>query len=150
MHSHLKPKFLFNQPDGREGVFHIAGAGILVDGGDVFAEDGVKFGNEFVEGDPFVAGDVHCDAVFVELFCGGQDVGVHYIGDECEVPALGAVSVDYGLTVFHEGFYKFRDHGRVLRSGVLIGTEHIEVSQGDGFESVETVEDPHVVLTGKL
>ena len=97
-----------------------------------------------------MAGDVHRDAVFVELFCGGQDVGVHYIGDECKVPALGAVAVDDGLTVFHEGFYKFRDDGRVLRCGILIGTEHIEVAQGDGLESVETVEDPHVVLTGKL
>ncbi len=77
-------------------------------------------------------------------------VGRHHVVDEGKVPGLFTIPVDGRRLVLLKRADKKRDHGRVVRLGVLAGTEHVEIPEGIGFQTVQLPENPGVMLAGQL
>ncbi len=78
------------------------------------------------------------------------EIGVHDVFNEGEVAALGAVSIDDRGAAFEHGERKLGEHAGVLRRGVLVRTEDVEVADGDRLKAVDAGEAAHVVLAGKF
>ena len=137
--------------DVGEGVGDVSGArGGKVHGGGVagqFAE--TFYGIE--EGDALPGGDVEYAAGDgVGRGGDGAEIGVHDVFNEGEVAALGAISVDDWGAAFQHGEGELGEHAGVLGRGVLMGTEDVEVTDGDRLKAVDAGEAAHVMLAGKL
>ena len=80
----------------------------------------------------------------------GPEVRVDGVVDVGEVSRLQPVAVDGRRPPREGGREEVGDDGRVLRTRVLAGPEHVEVAQRDGFKAVQCMEDPAVILTRQL
>jgi len=67
---------------------------------------------------------------------GGQQVGLHGVGDIAKVAAGFAVAVDVYRFALQQCGSPFRDDGGIGTAGVLAGAKHVEVTQADGVEPV--------------
>ena len=104
---------------------------------------------QLVQRDAAAAGDV--DHVARRLRrVGREQVGAHGVGDEGEVAALLAVAVDARGLAAQARRREARHHGGVLALRILARSEHVEVAERDGLESVELVIEPAIDLARVL
>lgn len=70
------------------------------------------------------------------LRCGGQQVGLHHVGNKAEVAAGFTVAIDVNRFALDQAGNPFGDDGGIGALGVLAGAEHVEVAQANGVEAV--------------
>src|ERR1700752_908991 len=75
---------------------------------------------------------------FTDCACGVRSIQVcrDYVLDVSEVARLFAVAVDHRTFVTQQATDKTRNYARVLRTGILPWSKHIEVTQGNSFQTV--------------
>lgn len=134
-------EFLGGFADVGLGVAHVAGPEVGVAG--LFVVAYVKRGEfpgdqveQFVEAGAGVASHVVDLILAVFGGGGGEQVGLHSVVHEAEVPAGFAVAVDAHCLALDHCRRPLGDHRRVGAVGVLAGAEDIEVAQADGLEAV--------------
>lgn len=97
----------------------------------------VQLGIQLIERGAITDGDV-IDLVhgFGVLRGGGQQVGLHHIGNKAEVAAGFSVAVDEDGLAFDHAGDPFWDDGGIGAIGVLPGAKHVEIAQADGVKAV--------------
>lgn len=81
--------------------------------------------------------------------CRSTEVCVHYVRDIDEIPSLGAVAVDRDRLIGERLLTEDQDDDRVITTR-LSGAIDVEMSGRDGFDTIETVIQPRVVIDGGL
>ena len=79
-----------------------------------------------------------------------KQIGLHHVIDVREIAALLSVAIDGRLFTRQHLAAKDGQHAGVMRGGILVWTEHVEVTQGHRLEIVHAREGGHVLLAGQL
>ena len=67
---------------------------------------------------------------------GGQQVGLHHVGNKAEVAAGFTVAVDIHRLALDQAGNPLRDDGGIGAVGVLPGAKHVEITQANGVKAV--------------
>ena len=142
---------LAGERDVGQGVADVAGARLRIGGLAGVAGESAETFEGLVEGDALARGDVDGEAGdFFGRGGGGEQVGVDDVGDEGEVAARLAVTIDSGLLACEHFAAEDGEDAGVVRRWVLIRAEDVEVAESDSFKAVDAREGAHVIFAGKL
>lgn len=145
----LVAETLLCERDVSEGVANIAGARLGMLDGSVVAGEFAQQSDNLIEGDAMAGGEIH-DLAADGIGMRGQQVALDGVLNEGEVAALLAVAVNDGHLAGKHAATEDGENAGVLRGGILMRTEDVEVAQADGFKAVDAGEGTHVVLAGEL
>src|SRR4030081_637 len=76
-----------------------------------------------------------------------QQVCLDRVVNVGEVTALLSVAEDRGLLTPEHERDELRQHSGILRRGILVRTEDVEIPQSHGFQAIAAMERNHVVFT---